>query len=70
LSVVLGADFVERLTRKVTHLICNFAKGDKYVRASKWGIISVTPDWLYECVRQVGLQGFYIFEIVSLTWDL
>ncbi|VYS51306.1 unnamed protein product [Arabidopsis thaliana] len=52
LSVVLGADFVERLTRKVTHLICNFAKGDKYVRASKWGIISVTPDWLYECVRQ------------------
>lgn len=56
---------MDKLTRKVTHLLCNFANGLKYERAIKWGIVSVTSDWVYECVRQVGLQGFYIFEIVS-----
>lgn len=60
---------MDKLTRKVTHLLCNFANGLKYERAIKWGIVSVTSDWVYECVRQVGLQGFYIFEVVSLTWD-
>lgn len=61
---------MKKLTRKVTHLLCISADGHKYETASNWGIVSVTPDWLCECVRQVGLQRFYIFDIVSLTSDL
>ncbi|KAG7587365.1 BRCT domain [Arabidopsis thaliana x Arabidopsis arenosa] len=52
LCVVLGAKYVKKLTRKVTHLLCISADGHKYETASKWGIVSVTPDWLCECVRQ------------------
>ncbi|KAG2316276.1 hypothetical protein Bca52824_019398 [Brassica carinata] len=37
---------------KVTHLLCKFAHGPKYDAASKWGIVPVTSDWVYECVRQ------------------
>lgn len=55
LCFVLGAKFVEKLTKKVTHLLCNFANGPKYERASQWGIVCVTSDWVYECVKQVGL---------------
>lgn len=55
LFFVLGVKFVEKLTRKVTHLVCNFANGRKYEAACKWGTVSVTPEWVYECVRQVGL---------------
>lgn len=46
---------MEKQTKKVTHLLCKFAHGPKYDAASKWGIVPVTADWLYECVRQVGL---------------
>ncbi|KAF8103589.1 hypothetical protein N665_0188s0516 [Sinapis alba] len=52
LCFVLGAKFVERQTKKVTHLLCKFAHGPKYDAASKWGIIPVTSDWVFECVRQ------------------
>uniref|UniRef100_A0A1J3E105 DNA topoisomerase 2-binding protein 1-A n=1 Tax=Noccaea caerulescens TaxID=107243 RepID=A0A1J3E105_NOCCA len=52
LFFVLGVKFVEKLTRKVTHLVCNFANGRKYEAACKWGTVSVTPEWVYECVRQ------------------
>ncbi|EOA33580.1 hypothetical protein CARUB_v10019723mg [Capsella rubella] len=52
LFYVLGAKFVRKLTRKVTHLLCNYANGLKYETASNWGIVIVTPDWVYECVRQ------------------
>lgn len=53
LCFVLGAKFVEKLTKKVTHLICKFSDGTKYEAACKWGIHSVTAEWIYECVRQV-----------------
>ncbi|CAH8354700.1 unnamed protein product [Eruca vesicaria subsp. sativa] len=52
LCVVLGAKFGLRQTKKVTHLLCKFAHGPKYDAASKWGIVPVTSDWVYECVRQ------------------
>ncbi|CAN8234236.1 unnamed protein product [Cochlearia groenlandica] len=52
LCFVLGAQCVEKLTKRVTHLLCNSANGPKYEAASKWGLISVTSDWVYECVRQ------------------
>ncbi|KAL0717763.1 hypothetical protein Bca4012_067085 [Brassica carinata] len=40
------------LRNKVTHLLCKFAHGPKYDGASRWGIVPVTSDWVYECVRQ------------------
>ncbi|XP_039170840.1 DNA topoisomerase 2-binding protein 1-like isoform X3 [Eucalyptus grandis] len=52
LCFTLGAKFVLKLTRKVTHLLCKFRNGQKYEAACKWGIKSVTCDWIYECVRQ------------------
>lgn len=52
LCFVLGAKFVSRQTKKVTHLLCKFAHGPKYDAASKWGIVPVTSDWVYECVKQ------------------
>ncbi|XP_057974926.1 uncharacterized protein LOC131162454 isoform X2 [Malania oleifera] len=52
LCFVLGAKFVEKLTRKVTHLLCKFTSGPKYEAACKWGIKSVTTEWIYECVKQ------------------
>ncbi|KAL6984308.1 hypothetical protein U1Q18_017687, partial [Sarracenia purpurea var. burkii] len=52
LCFVLGAKFVEKLTKKVTHLLCKFTNGPKYEAACKWGIQSVTCEWIYECVKK------------------
>ena len=53
LCFVLGAKLVEKLTKKVTHLLCKYAVGPKYDAACKWGIHSITSEWIYECVKQV-----------------
>ena len=53
LCFVLGAKFAEKLTKKVTHLLCKFTNGPKYDYARKWGIHSITSEWIYECIRQV-----------------
>lgn len=53
LCFVLGAKFVEKLTKKVTHLLCEFINGPKYDAACKWGIQAVTSEWIFECVKQV-----------------
>lgn len=53
LCFVLGVKFVEKLTKKVTHLLCKFVNGPKYKAACKWGIQSVTSEWIFECVKQV-----------------
>ncbi|KAI4337857.1 hypothetical protein L6164_016226 [Bauhinia variegata] len=55
LCFVLGAKFVEKLTKKVTHLLCKFSNGPKYEAACKWGIQSVTSEWIFECVKQNGI---------------
>ncbi|KAF8411734.1 hypothetical protein HHK36_004292 [Tetracentron sinense] len=52
LCFVLGAKFTEKLSKKVTHLICKFTGGTKYEAACKWGIQSVASEWIFECVRQ------------------
>ncbi|XP_054788332.1 uncharacterized protein LOC129294174 isoform X2 [Prosopis cineraria] len=52
LCFVLGATFVEKLTKKVTHLLCKFINGPKYEAACKWGIQVVTAEWIFECVKQ------------------
>ncbi|KAJ0973198.1 hypothetical protein J5N97_021157 [Dioscorea zingiberensis] len=58
----LGAKFTEKLTKKVTHLICKFTSGPKYEAACKWGIHSITAEWITECVKQetiVSLEPFW-----------
>lgn len=68
LCYVLGVKYVEKLTKKVTHLLCKFADGDKYEAASRWGIRVVTADWLYECAKQnkvVDVKGFFPKELTS-----
>ncbi|KAG9457135.1 hypothetical protein H6P81_001643 [Aristolochia fimbriata] len=52
LIFVLGAKFTEKLSRKVTHLICKFRSGPKYEAACKWGIKSVTAEWINQCIKQ------------------
>ncbi|KAL4596130.1 hypothetical protein ACB092_12G142000 [Castanea dentata] len=66
LCFVLGAKFAEKLTKKVTHLLCKFTNGPKYEAARKWGIHSITSEWMYECIRQnevVALGSFRPKEV-------
>ncbi|XP_030934131.1 DNA topoisomerase 2-binding protein 1-A [Quercus lobata] len=66
LCFVLGAKFAEKLTKKVTHLLCKFTNGPKYEAARKWGIHSITSEWIYECIRQnevVALDSFRPKEV-------
>ena len=65
LCYVLGVKYVEKLTKKVTHLLCKFADGDKYEAACRWGIHVVTAEWIYACAMQVFLASF-----ISLFVDL
>lgn len=68
LCYVLGVKYVEKLTKKVTHLLCKFADGDKYEAACRWGIHVVTADWIYECAKQnkvVDVKGFFPKELTS-----
>ncbi|CAL5348451.1 unnamed protein product [Camellia sinensis] len=52
LCFILGARFVDKLTKKVTHLLCKFTNGPKYEAACKWQIQTVTCEWIYECIKQ------------------
>ena len=54
---VLGAVCKEKLTKRITHLLCKYATGNKYEAACKWGIHPVRCEWLYECVRKVRISG-------------
>ena len=50
LSIELGANYTERLTRKdpaVTHLITNSLQGQKVLKARQWGNIQIEGlEWL------------------------
>ncbi|XP_042507747.1 DNA topoisomerase 2-binding protein 1-A-like isoform X2 [Macadamia integrifolia] len=68
LCFVLGAKFTEKLSKKVTHLICKFTSGPKYEAACKWGIQAVTSEWISECVMQdkiVALDQFRPKEVTA-----
>lgn len=67
LCFVLGAKFVEKLTKRVTHLICKFASGPKYEAACKWGICSITSEWIYECIRQVCSDILCVCDILMFA---
>lgn len=58
LCFVLGAKFAEKLTKRVTHLLCKFTSGPKYEAACKWGILPVKCEWVYECIKQVSSSCF------------
>nr|XP_043612844.1 DNA topoisomerase 2-binding protein 1 [Erigeron canadensis] len=49
---VLGAKLVNKLTKKVNYLICQFTEGPKYEAAYQWGIQTVTFEWILDCVKQ------------------
>ncbi|KAL6513428.1 hypothetical protein OROGR_020914 [Orobanche gracilis] len=55
LCYVLGARTTEKLTKKVTHLLCKFADGERYEAAYRCGIHVVTAEWMYECAIQTRL---------------
>ncbi|CAL5206616.1 unnamed protein product [Lathyrus oleraceus] len=55
LCKALGATFADKLSKKVTHLLCKFTNGPKYEASCKWGIRSVTSEWIFECVKQNGV---------------
>ncbi|CAM8939523.1 unnamed protein product [Rhodiola kirilowii] len=52
LFFTLGARYSEKLTKKVTHLVCKFTNGAKYEAACRWGIQTVTLEWIHECVQK------------------
>lgn len=77
LCVVLGAKFVEKLTARVTHLLCKFTSGPKYDAACKLHIQPVTCEWIYECIKQVChllpshfLLSFFSCPVNIYFWDL
>ncbi|XP_020107037.1 DNA topoisomerase 2-binding protein 1-A isoform X2 [Ananas comosus] len=67
LCFTLGAKFTEKLTKKVTHLLCKFMSGPKYEASCKWGIPSVTAEWITECVSQDMIVGLDHFRPKAVT---
>ncbi|PQM37677.1 hypothetical protein Pyn_12723 [Prunus yedoensis var. nudiflora] len=68
LCFVLGAKFGEKLTKKVTHLLCKFTNGPKYQAACTKGIHPITAEWVYECVKKnkvVALDQFYPKKVTA-----
>ncbi|KAI2470469.1 hypothetical protein F4781DRAFT_173965 [Annulohypoxylon bovei var. microspora] len=47
-----GGDYVGDLSRHVTHLIVSRPEGKKYVAARKWGIRTVSIEWLHDSVER------------------
>ncbi|XP_020679576.1 DNA topoisomerase 2-binding protein 1 isoform X1 [Dendrobium catenatum] len=67
LCFVLGAKFTEKLTKKVTHLLCKFTNGPKYTAACRKGIQTVTAEWITECVSQDKLVPPDLFQPRPVT---
>ncbi|PWA68877.1 BRCT domain-containing protein [Artemisia annua] len=49
---VLGGRLNNNLTKKINYLICKFSEGPKYEAACRYGMQSVTIEWIWECVKQ------------------
>ncbi|KAI1465133.1 uncharacterized protein F4812DRAFT_133481 [Daldinia caldariorum] len=47
-----GGDYIGDLSRRVTHLIVCKPEGKKYVAARKWGIRTVSIEWLNDSVER------------------
>lgn len=72
LSFCLGAKVTEKLTRRVTHLLCPHAQGEKYKTAIMWGIKVVKVEWLFSCVSNncvVPVSDFQPQESTDTEFD-
>ncbi|KAI3984034.1 hypothetical protein MKX01_035161, partial [Papaver californicum] len=67
LCFVLGAKFTEKLSKKVTHLLCKFTNGPKYEAACKWGMQTVTSEWIFECIGQNTVVSTHPFRPKEMT---
>ncbi|KAI1773601.1 hypothetical protein F4818DRAFT_421079 [Hypoxylon cercidicola] len=47
-----GGEYVGDLSKRVTHLIVRKPEGKKYVAARKWGIRTVSIEWLHDSVER------------------
>ncbi|OTA99357.1 hypothetical protein M426DRAFT_325221 [Hypoxylon sp. CI-4A] len=47
-----GGDYIGDLSRRVTHLIVCKPEGKKYVAARRWGIRTVSVEWLHDSVKR------------------
>ncbi|KAI1134825.1 hypothetical protein F5Y05DRAFT_191829 [Hypoxylon sp. FL0543] len=47
-----GGIYVGDLSRRATHLIVNKPEGKKYAAARKWGIRTVSIEWLYDSIER------------------
>ncbi|KAI2778788.1 hypothetical protein F4815DRAFT_476631 [Daldinia loculata] len=47
-----GGDYIGDLSRRVTHLIVCKPEGKKYVAARKWGIRTVSIEWLHDSIER------------------
>jgi len=62
-----GGVYSPDLTRKCTHLLCDYPQGLKYTYALKWGIYCVTTQWFFDCVnkKQCLDESLYFLPLVS-----
>ncbi|KAI0597538.1 BRCT domain-containing protein [Biscogniauxia sp. FL1348] len=47
-----GGEFIPDLSRRVTHLITHRPEGKKYLAAKRWGICTVSIEWLHDSVER------------------
>ncbi|KAH9899066.1 hypothetical protein F4778DRAFT_742023 [Xylariomycetidae sp. FL2044] len=45
-----GGEYTGDLSKRVTHLIVNRPEGKKYIAAKKWGLRTVSVEWLHDSV--------------------
>ncbi|KAK4379767.1 hypothetical protein RND71_001629 [Anisodus tanguticus] len=60
LCFTIGAKFVEKLTKRVTHLLCKFSSGPKYEAASSWLLLVMV---VLEQNKIVSADPFYSKEV-------
>eukprot|EP00026_Physarum_polycephalum_P003990 Phypoly_transcript_04007.p1 GENE.Phypoly_transcript_04007~~Phypoly_transcript_04007.p1 ORF type:complete len:617 (+),score=115.90 Phypoly_transcript_04007:188-2038(+) len=70
LVVHYGGKYLQQLSRKVTHLLCDKPKGRKYVTALAWGINIVTTNWLFDSVNMKGTADVSRYELPAMPPDL
>ncbi|KAJ4795230.1 DNA topoisomerase 2-binding protein 1 [Rhynchospora pubera] len=67
LCFTLGAKYSDRITKKMTHLVCKFASGPKYEFSIKRNIQTVTAEWIYECVAKDSIAPLDDFRPRAIT---
>jgi len=58
-----GGKYMQQLSRKVTHLLCDKATGRKYVTALAWGIHIVTTSWLFDSINAKGTVDVSRYDV-------